>query len=77
MSTVEHTQQGLLTPQQIAFYEAFGFLVRRQAYSPQEMQIIEREFDSLTLEARDGKPFEAKKCKSWAVLSSDRCYSRT
>ena len=60
MSTSEYTQQGLLTPQQITFYKTFGFLVRRQVFSPEEMQIIEREFESLMLEARDGNPFDGK-----------------
>ena len=42
MTTKVQRERGPLTPEQIAFYEAFGFLMLRQAFSIDEMKIIER-----------------------------------
>ena len=50
MTVAEKTQRGTLTPQQIAFYEAFGFLVLRQAFSSDQMKIIECDFEATMLE---------------------------
>ena len=49
-----------LTAEQIAFYQAFGFVALRQAFSREEMSIIEREFETTVSEDRHGKPFDGQ-----------------
>ncbi len=49
-----------VTGEQIAFYETFGFLVRRQLFDPAETAAITREFDRLMDEDRRGEPFPGK-----------------
>ena len=53
-------QHGPITSEQIAFYEAFGFLLRRQALSRTEMNSIEDAFETLMLESRNGEPFDGQ-----------------
>ena len=53
----------MLTSQQKAHFDAFGFIALRQLYSPDEVDIITREFDTAMLEERGGKPFDGReKC---------------
>ena len=54
----DQIQPEVLNPQQVAFYEAFGFLVLRLAFSSAEMTIIERDFDAMMLEDRNGETFD-------------------
>ena len=51
----------MLTGEQKAHFDVFGFLAVRQLFSPGELDIISREFDAAMLEDRDGKPFEGGK----------------
>src|SRR5215469_16890708 len=50
----------MLTPEQIRFFETFGYLVFRQAFSPPEMAEISAQLDDLMAEARHGEPFGRK-----------------
>ena len=50
----------MLTKQQQQHFEVFGFVVLRQLFSPDEMAIIIRDFETAMLEDRDGKPFDGK-----------------
>ena len=51
----------MLTSQQEAYFEAFGFLVVRQLFSPDEVEVITREFEAAMVEDRDGRPFDGQK----------------
>ena len=64
MAVNEQIQQGMLTPQQLAFYDAFGFLVVRQAFSHDEMRVIEIDHETIMLEDRHGKPFDGRKSQN-------------
>ena len=48
----------MITDQQKAHFDVFGFLVIRQMFSPEEVTLITREFEAAMLEDRDGKPFD-------------------
>ena len=50
----------MLTGQQKSHFDAFGFLAVRQLFSPDEVDIITREFDAALLEDRGGRPFDGK-----------------
>jgi hypothetical protein len=50
----------MLTSQQKAYFETFGFIVRRQLFSPEEMAAIADEFEDVLNEDRHNKPFEGK-----------------
>ena len=50
----------MLTPEQSLYFEAFGFLVMRQYFSPDETAEISRMFDEVMTEARQGKPIAAE-----------------
>ena len=54
----------MLTSQQKAYFEAFGFLVVRQLFSPDEVEVITREFEAAMLEDRDGRPFDGQKSQT-------------
>ena len=47
----------MITADQIAHFEAFGFIVLRRAFSLEEMDPIGREVDRILTEDRQGKPF--------------------
>ena len=47
----------MLTPAQISHFETFGFIVARQAFSPQEVADITRDFTDILEEDRQGNPF--------------------
>ena len=47
----------MITKEQIAHFQTFGFLVLRQAFSPDEMDAISQKFDELLDKDRDGQPF--------------------
>lgn len=51
----------MLTPQQQAHFDAFGFLILRQAFSPEETQQISQQFDEVLDEDRQGRPFNGEK----------------
>ena len=59
MVTVQ-TPLAKLTSEQIAFYEAFGFVVLRHAFSGEEMKIIDREFEALGSKERQGQSFSGQ-----------------
>ena len=48
----------MLTPEQIAHYETFGFLVLRQLFSGEEAAIIKREAEEIFDEARNANAFD-------------------
>ncbi len=50
----------MLTSQQKAHFETFGFIIRRQLLSPEEMTAFTREFEEVLNEDRHNKPFAGK-----------------
>ena len=50
----------MLTPGQVAHFQAFGFLVLRNVFTPEDMNTIEREANEIMEEVRGGVPFEGK-----------------
>lgn len=51
----------MLTKAQVRFYDAFGFLVLKQAFSQQETATICQLFDEVMTEFRHGEPFPEEK----------------
>ena len=54
----------MITADQLAHFETFGYLALRQAFSQEEMEAIGEEFDRLLDEERQGKPFPAESRQS-------------
>ena len=50
----------MLTSEQKAHFEVFGFIVVRQLFPPGEVDVLTREFDAALLDDRGGKPFDGK-----------------
>lgn len=50
----------MITGQQQAHFDVFGFLAIRQLLSPDEVAVITCELEAALLEDRDGKPFDGK-----------------
>ena len=50
----------MLTNQKIKFFETFGFLVIRQLFSSEEINLITGEFEKSMLEARNSKPINTQ-----------------
>lgn len=51
----------MLSPEQVAHFEAFGFVLLKQALPPAEMAEISAEFDSVLAEDRRGEAFAGEK----------------
>jgi ectoine hydroxylase-related dioxygenase (phytanoyl-CoA dioxygenase family) len=51
----------MLTEQQRTFFDTFGFLVLRQAFSPEEIGEISREFEEVLDVDRQGRVFDGQK----------------
>ncbi len=47
----------MLTPAQISHFETFGFIITRQAFSPDEVADITRDFTDILEDDRKGQPF--------------------
>ena len=54
----------MLTPEQIAHFETFGFLVLRDVFSAAEVGSIQTEFDSVWSEASGGEAWSGEKTES-------------
>jgi len=54
----------MLTEEQVAHFRAFGFVVQRQLFSPEEMNAVYRDFDDVMVEERKGEPFTGQKTQS-------------
>ena len=50
----------MLTSEQIAYFNTFGFLVLRQVFTADEVETIHRETDEIFDGARGGKPYSGK-----------------
>ena len=50
----------MITDKQKSQFEVFGFLVVKQMFSPEEIEIITTEFESVMLEDRNGLPYDGK-----------------
>ena len=50
----------MLTPEQVAHFETFGFVILRQAFDAEEVSIIRRESDEIFVEDRNGGPIADK-----------------
>jgi ectoine hydroxylase-related dioxygenase (phytanoyl-CoA dioxygenase family) len=51
----------VLTDEQVAYFQTFGFIALPQLFSPDEMTEIEREFEEVLEEERQGQPFGGEK----------------
>ena len=51
----------MIIEQEVRYFHAFGFLSIRQLLTPEEVEVVSREFDAALLEERGGKPFDGKK----------------
>ena len=51
----------MLTSEQLEHFRTFGFIVLRQGFSPEEMELFSSMFDEMLAEDRQGKPFPGKK----------------
>jgi ectoine hydroxylase-related dioxygenase (phytanoyl-CoA dioxygenase family) len=51
----------MLSPEQKAYFETFGFIVRRSCFSADEMAGISQEFDEVLAQDRQGQPFDGAK----------------
>lgn len=50
----------MLTEDQCAYFNTFGFIAVRQLFPPDEMEVIIREFEAALREDRDGQSFDGK-----------------
>ena len=50
----------MITAEQLAYFETFGYLVLRQAFSKEEMNAISEEFDRMLYEERRESPFPGR-----------------
>ncbi|MSP14078.1 MAG: hypothetical protein EXR62_14125 [Chloroflexi bacterium] len=74
----------MLTPQQIAHFDAFGFIFLRQAFSPQEIDEIirvaeglwqeDRQERNITIDYQTVAPFVEKSPKLMKLVEDDRLY---
>ena len=51
----------MITAEQVAHYQTFGFLALRAAFKRDEMAAIGRTFDELLDQEREGRPFAGAK----------------
>ena len=58
----------MLTAEQKAQFETFGFIHLRQLFSPKEIGGISEAFDDVLAEARGGAPYEGKGQSVWGVV---------
>ena len=71
-TNVTSHQQIKHTPEQKAFYDTFGFLVLRQAYSPEELQEIECAFEQVIMqEARAAGVGDREQLRKQVVVDPD------
>ena len=54
----------MLTDEQAAHFNTFGYIVQRQIFSPEEMGSLTKEFDDVLAEGRDYQPFDGKEHQS-------------
>ena len=57
----------MLTKEQIAHFETFGFLAMRQLFSSEEMATISTEFEEILNEDRQGRPFAGENRQEGSV----------
>ena len=50
----------MLTPEQVAHFNTFGFLLMRQVLTAEEVETVRRETDEIFDEARGGKPYSGE-----------------
>ena len=62
----------MLTQEQCAHFDVFGFLVLRQVFGTDEMEAIIHEFEAAMLEDRDGVPFDGMKRQQLSDWFLDR-----
>ncbi|MBM7789632.1 phytanoyl-CoA dioxygenase family protein [Tenggerimyces flavus] len=51
----------MLTDQQKLHFETFGFLVRKQLFTPEEMAVVSQQFDEVLEQDRQGREFPGEK----------------
>jgi hypothetical protein len=57
-----------MTPEQIKYFQTFGFFLRKQLLSPEEMASLSKAFDSAMEKARDGAPKPAPGQKRQQII---------
>ena len=67
----------MLTPQQVAHFETFGFLVLRDVFTPEEMDTIERECNEIMKEVRGGAPFDGTERQAVQPFFERRPFTNT
>ena len=67
----------MLTPGQVAHFQAFGFLVLRNVFTPEDMNTIEREANEIMEEVRGGAPFEGKERQAVQPFFERRPFTNT
>ena len=60
-----------LTPQQIDFYNVFGYLVLREVFSKNEMRAMSEDFDAVALADREGSEFGGVRRQSIDLQNTD------
>ena len=76
----------MLTAAQIAHYEAFGFVVLKQLFTPDEAAIMKCEAEEIFAQARGGRPFTGTQTEYvqpfferrpflFSLLDDDRIYN--
>ena len=60
-----------LTPQQIDFYNVFGYLVLREVFSKNEMRAMSDDFDAVALADREGSEFGGVRRQSIDLQNTD------
>ena len=61
----------LLSAQQIAFFDVFGYLVLPKVFNQDQVKAMSRDFDSVALADRDGKEFDAKQRQNIRLGDTD------
>ena len=74
----------MLTSEQKAHFETFGFILLRQQFSAQEMNLISKKFDDAMLQDRRGQPYAGERqhlepfLEKWTslknLIADDRIY---
>ena len=67
----------MVTAEQLAHFETFGFLALRQAFNQEEIGAISEEFDRLLDQDRQGQPFPGESRQSlYGIAERERTADR-
>ena len=60
-----------LTPQQVAFFDVFGYLVLRKVFNKDQMRAMSKDFDVVAFADRGGSEFKAVRQQSINLQNTD------